>query len=226
MLSLATILAVAGTLVLLVAIMITYFVFDNYKPSRRKREQDLATMRQLIRSSIPELIPWSHEERNLLSFERIDNRTRKLSGRRAAGYFKNIYHEPVVAYQYRRYLSPKRYALLLLRTTEHEWIYYLQPDKTTVYLDGDELGELSDAGILYDTKSRRAVARLTPDPDALLQKVLVQGREVGNLINPAYDDRFNPRAFELLQPMNEREEGYFLALSLLHMTAVAEEAQR
>ena len=223
MFSLATLLIVAGSIIVLMSILIGYFVFENYKPSRRKREQDLREMRKLILSSIPELIPWSHEERNLLSFERIDSRTRRLSGRRAEGYFKNIYHEPVVAYEYRRYLSPKRYALLLMRTTEHEWVYYLQPDKISVYMDDDYLGDLTDTGILYDAKSRRAVARLSPDPEVHLQKVLVQGREVGNLINPAHDDRFNPRAFELLQPMNEREEGYFLALSLLQMTAVAAE---
>ena len=48
--------------------------------------------------------------------------------------------------------------------------------------------------------------------------VLVGNREVAHLINPALVDTSNPRAFELVSPMNNEEEAVFLSLAIFEMT--------
>jgi hypothetical protein len=122
----------------------------------------------------------------------------------------------MIQYAYKKYANSKN-AVLLAKTSNREFIYRIHKKGIQIYLNNEPLGVLKRDGILY-SKANRPLAQIKPNNDAFSTPILVNNIEKGNLVNPKRSERENPRAFELIAPMQGKEEDYFLSLAMLELS--------
>jgi hypothetical protein len=211
-LALATILALGG-----IGIYTVLKAMQNFQPGRKKIQKDLQQIRADLKPVIAELVPWSREEMEQLSFNQVKRTSRKRVITSAQGVFTTIYHEPVIAWAYKKYVSPKENALLYIRTSRNEFIYRIKNEEVEVVIDDQLVGKIDAAGRLFNYKGTKQLAQINRQSEELLLPVTLGEKEIGSLINPARTNKSNPRAFQLLSSMEKAEEEIFLSLAVLEM---------
>lgn len=191
-----------------------YQFLINFQPGRSKIKADLQKMKAEIQPFIDELIPWTKEELELLSANQINIKIKKSIVTTAKGIITSIYHEPLIAWSYKRYVSPERNAVIYARSAHREFVFRIKKDKTEIKIDGHVIGTLRKNGVLYSSKTNRLMARINRQDDELLLPILVGEKEVASLINPQLNGKTNPRAFEFLEVNNKEEEAILLSLAI------------
>ncbi len=217
-----------GTLVLtlltvFVVSMVLFLVFrllTNFKPSKRKVQEDLKKMKEDLASYATKLVPLSKEELELFSEEQIERIKKKRGSSVSKGVFTTIYNEPIVAYSYKKYIASGTNALLYARTANHEFAYRIEDGKVKIIIDNKLVGTLNEDGMLYGGKKDRLIARINRENDNLIP-VIINDKEVGNLVKalpPAQSSNVNRRAFEFIRDdMEAEEKKVFLSLALLEL---------
>jgi len=207
------------SLVAVVAIgMLLMKIFSAVQPSDKQIDADIKKMKADLAPLTTNLLPISKEEFELFSQSQVNAALKKKSGISAKGVFTTIYHEPLVAYSYKRYPSAKLNAILYARSADHEFVYRIKKGEVQLVVDQKHTGTLKDNGVLYDARNRM-VARINREHDKLLP-VLVEDREVGNLLKPLPEVKkeLSQRAFEFVRPdLNDKEETLFLSLAVLEL---------
>jgi hypothetical protein len=198
-----------------IAISALYQLLVNFQPGRSKIKADLQKMKAEIQPFIDELVPWTKEEMELLSLNQINKKIKKGITTTAKGIITSIYHEPLIAWSYKRYVSPDNNAVIYARSSHHEFVFRIRKNKTEFKIDNQVIGTLRENGVLYSAKSKRLLARINRQSDELLLPVLVRDKEVASLINPEKTTKINPRAFEFLSKMDKEEEAILLSLAIL-----------
>jgi len=199
------------------AVYALYQLLVNFQPGRSKIKADLQKMKAEIQPFIDDLVPWTKEEMELLSLNQINKTVKKGFVSTAKGVITSIYHEPLIAWSYKRYVSPENNAVIYARSSHHEFVFRIKKDKTEFKIDDHVIGELRENGILYSSKTNRLMARINKSKDELLLPVLVGDKEVASLINPNLTTKTNPRAFEFLSEMNNEEEAVLLSMAIFEM---------
>lgn len=200
-----------------VAIYALYQFLINFQPGKSKIKADLLKMKAEIQPFIDDLVPWTKEELELLSVNQINKKINKSITTTAKGIITSIYHEPLIAWSYKRYVSPDNNAILYARSAHHEFVFRIRKDTTEFQIDNQVIGTLKENGVLYSAKTNRLMARINRHPDELLLPVLIGNKEVASLTNPVKTTKTNPRAFEFLSEMNKEEEAVLLSLAILEM---------
>lgn len=210
--ALATIIALGG-----IGIYTGLKTMQNFQPGRKKIQKDLQQIRSELQPWVAELVPWSKEEMEQLSFNQVNRTRRKRVVTTAKGVFTTIYHEPVIAWTYKKYVSPKENALLYARTSRNEFIYRIKNDEVELVIDEALVGKIDATGKLFNAKGNQQLAQINRDSSELLLPVVYGQKEIGNLTNPDRTTKSNPRAFQFLTNMDQEEEAVFLSLSILEM---------
>jgi hypothetical protein len=192
-------------------------MLQNFRPGRDRIQKDLQKIKAELRPWVKDLVPWSKEEMEQLSHNRINSSVQKGVANTAKGIITTIYHEPIIAYFYKKYVSAKENALLYARTSNHEFIYRLKNSNVELVIDNELVGTISNEGVLHHYKSQKPLAAINTIGKNKLLPVTVHGKEVGSLVNPELARKSNRRAFELLTNMGKEEEALFLSLSILEM---------
>ena len=188
----------------------------NLAPSKKKRTAEIQRMREDLDQWAGDLVPLNQEELELFSLGIEKQVLKKGIGTRAKGIFTTIYHEPVVAYSYRRYLGRKLNDLLYARTAEHEYVFYTKNGTTYLDIDGQSVGKIDDQGVLLGQRTGKPIARLAQEDQEGYLPLVVGDREIGSLSNkqPSAGKGLNDRAFEFLRKeLDEREELLLVGLS-------------
>ena len=209
--------ALAGLLVVGGLVMATILA-GNMAPNQKRLKMETQRMKEDMDKWMTDLVPLDQKELELFSLGQDKQVLRRGISKTAKGIFTTIYHEPVVAYSYREYLGKKDKpnALLFARTAEHEYIYWIRKGKAALFIDGQEVGQLSAEGRLTGKRTGKELASLQGPVENLLP-VTVGGREVGSLTQKRSDGKkgLYERAFEYLrEDLNEKEEQLFLALAI------------
>ncbi len=194
-------------------------VFADFQPGERKVKADLAKMRAEIAGYGGELAPIDKEELDLFAVEQVHRVLKKRAVFTAKGVFTTIYHEPVAAYSYKRYVSSKLNALLYVRTAEREYVYRFRDKQVQIILDSKPLGTIKENGVLYSAHDGRMMARINPETAGLLP-VVTKDRELGSItaLQPAGKAALNTRAFEFVKDnLNDEEETLFLSIALMEL---------
>jgi len=199
------------------AIYALYQLLINFQPGKSKIKADLKKMKAEIQPFIDELVPWTKEEMSLLSINQINKKVKNGLVATAKGIITSIYHEPLIAWSYKRYVSPETNAVIYARSSHHEFVFRIRKDKTEVKIDDQVMGTLRENGVLYSSKTKRLMARINRSEDELMLPVLVGEKEVASLINPDKSTRTNSRAFEFLSEMDNQEEAVLLSLAIFEM---------
>lgn len=195
-----------------------YMVVKDFQPGHKKIQADLKKMRAELQVWIDQLLPWNRDDLELISYSQEEQKIQKRIVQTAKGVFTSIYHEPLVPYAYKTYVSTKKNALLFACTSRHEFIYRMRGDKVELTVDNHLVGTIKEDHLLYTASSNRLLARINTQHNADLFPVIINDREVGSLINPAKAASVNPRAVDLVaQDITPEEECIFLALVILTM---------
>lgn len=205
-----------GIGLVLTALYLIINLFNNLPPSKNKLNEDIKKMEADLQPWIAQLVPWDRDEMELFSLNQINQIIKKSVGTTAKGMFTSIYHEPMLAYSYKKYASPNLNAVLYARTAKHEFIYRIKKNKIQIMVDGEALGTLKDDGVLYNPRNK-AFASINRSEKQLLP-VVVKEREIAHITNPRLAEQANPRAFDLISlDMSEEEEKVFLSLGVLEV---------
>lgn len=210
--ALATILALGGA-----GVYLGLKTIENYSPGRRKIQKDLKALQAMLKPLTVDLVPWSREEMEQLSFNLAKSKSSKRVVRTQSGVFTTIYHEPLVAWVYRRYVSSKENAVIIAKTSHREFTYRIKKGQTDVALDGEIIGQINDSGALTTSKGRKVLGSIARADNEIRFPINALGREVGGVTNVKRSDQTNPRAFSLMGEMSPDEESVFLALALIEM---------
>lgn len=202
----------------LAGIYLLFKVISNFQPGNNRVLEDLKKMKAEIADWTGALVDWNQEEMELLSLRQVNQKIKKGIGKTAKGVFTSIYHEPLIAYNYRQYLGGKgKNAILYARTSKDEFAYRIKPKSVLINVNNEYLGELKENGGLYGGRRKRLMARINRDDELQLNPIIVGEKEVASVANPSRSNKFNPRAFEFLTPMKAEEEKVFMSLAILEM---------
>ena len=213
---------IAFSLFLIVALGmlgITVFMktFQNYKPGRTKIQADLKKIKAELAPLVADLVPWTQGEMEELSFNQINKSIKNGLVKTSKGVLTTIFHEPVIAWSYKKYVSRKANGLLYARTSNQEFIYRIKNGEVEMVVGEQLVGVLNQQGVLVNQKGNKQLAQINRNEDNLVLPVLVNNKVVGNLSNPDRKQKSNTRAFQHLVKLNKEEEELVLSLSILEL---------
>jgi hypothetical protein len=199
-----------------VSMYLLYKMLTNFPPSHGRMQRDLQKLKADISVWFGDLVPWDADEMERLSFNQLNRKVSKGMVTTGKGIFTSIYHEPMIAYSFKKYVGKKQEVLLYARTSHHEYAYHLRGNEAEVWMDSQPLARLRTDGTLVGPRNQ-VLGRLQKSAENKLLPAVVNDKEVANLVNPALAARVNPRAFEFLKPMQPDEEAVLLALAIPEM---------
>lgn len=207
--------------ILVSAVYLISLLIKNFQPGKSKVEADINYMKSQLQLFINELIPWNKKELDLLSYNQVNQKISNGLIKSGQGVITSIYHEPMIAWAYKKYVGGGDNALLYAKTSHHEFIFRVRNNGTTIIIDGNEIGELRENGLLYGKQNNRLIARINRQGSQLALPVLIGDKEVATLKSKSYLDQTNKRAFELLNEMTDQEEALLLSFTILEITKEA-----
>ena len=98
----------------------------NFQPGNKKIQADLESLKQEINKLDIELVPVNQEELELFSFDQIHHNIKKGVAPITKGVFTTIYHEPILAYAEKEYISSSKNAIIFAKTAKHEFFYRIK----------------------------------------------------------------------------------------------------
>ena len=212
------------TLVLLIFVLAIGFIifhlvkfFFTINSSSGQKRRDVEQLKLQMSEMVKELVPLNNKELELLSVNQSGVSVSRGLNSVKTGAFTSVYHEPLVAYAYKQYKYPADHSILLVSTSEDDYIYMSEGETTKVFLSNSELGIIDSDGNMYDPRTKKQMARIEADHVLSSHPVKVEGKEVGEIVNVRLNESPNPRAYQFLEPMNEREEDIFKALTFLSL---------
>ena len=185
--------------------------------SSAQRRKDIEQLKLKMADRVKQLVPLNLSELELLSVNQSDVTTTRGFNSEKSGAFTSIYHEPLLAYAYKRYQYPSNTSVLLVSTASDDFIYTSEGDSTQVYLNNNKLGVIDAEGNMFDPVSNKQLARIEADQVLSSHPVKIGEREVGEIVNVRLNESPNPRAYQFLEPMNEGEQQVFKALTFLSL---------
>ena len=209
------------TLIGVVGLLLLMRVIADYQPNERKVKADLQKMRDEIAQYGGELAPIDKQELDLFAVEQVQRTLKKRAVLTAKGVFTTIYHEPVAAYSYKRYVSSKLNALLYVRTAEREFVYRFKGKEVQIILNKQPLGTIKENGVLYSAQDGSMLARINSETAGLLP-VVSKDRELGSItarnLPAAAKPGLQSRAFEFVNDnLNDQEETLFMSIALMEL---------
>jgi len=209
------------TLIGVVGLLLLMRVIADYQPNERKVKADLQKMRNEIAQYGGELAPIDKQELDLFAVEQVQRTLKKRAVLTAKGVFTTIYHEPVAAYSYKRYVSSKLNALLYVRTAEREFVYRFKGKEVQIILNKQPLGTIKENGVLYSAQDGSMLARINSETAGLLP-VVSKDRELGSIsarnLPATAKPGLNSRAFEFVNDnLNDQEETLFMSIALMEL---------
>ncbi|MEM9917538.1 MAG: hypothetical protein AAF990_05545 [Bacteroidota bacterium] len=200
-------------------IYLLYRLLTNFQPSKSKVQADLKMLKEELDNWSSELIPWKTEELELLSLNQSNRTVKKNLTTIVKGMFTSIYHEPMVAYAYKRYVSSgKPNAILYARTAEQEFIYRFRNNEITLAIDGQPVGTIKQGGVLYEGRSGKMIGRINRSEKNELLPIIVGERELASLPMPNEEQLPHSRAFQYVEErMNEKEKLVLISLAVLEL---------
>jgi len=195
--------------------LVKFFVSINSSSGQRRR--DVEDLKFRMAELVKELVPMNKAELELLSVNQSGVTTTRGLNSVKTGAFTSVYHEPLVAYAYKRYNYPAENSILLVSTASDDYIYMSDGQTTQVFLNNSELGIIDADGNLYDPRTKQQLARIEADQVLSSHPVKIGEKEVGEIVNLRLNESPNPRAYQFLEPMDEREEKIFKALTFLSL---------
>ena len=186
--------------------------------SRNQMLRDISMMRAEILELKKLLVPFSDEEMEILSLRQTNTSKKRGFHKISKGIFSSIFFEPLIAYAIKTYNVGQK--LVLITTSDLEFIYLDKENKTHVYVNDFEIGVITKNGNLLNAKNQ-LLARIEGGDDLPTHTVYINEKEYGYIVNPRFVNKSSPRAYSLLKKMNRDERNIFLCLTLINLVEEA-----
>lgn len=184
------------------------FLLD-LRNSRSKINADIQSFRERIAEDRLSLAPWSREELELLSANHIDQKKSRKLDQEVSGKITNIYHEPVVSYAYKQYISGNRKSILIASTSEEEYIYKMEGDKSFLFINEERVGFIDGTGWLYTTRKKK-IAHMDIHDGLSLLPITIQDKNVAGFNNQTTGNAVNNRAVQIYTDITPQEQSLVL----------------
>lgn len=182
-------------------------------PSQRRIQMDLEQIDKETREWKEQLIPWEEEdEMELFSLNQTSKWVKQTWDRILKGVFYSIYNEPMMVYGYKNYIRGGKNTLIYAATYGHDFIFRGKKDKTQFFIDREHVGHITADGLMYGGKSKRLLGRRN-EYGVNHYNIVIWDREVAHMLRPRGIDRVNPRAFEVMETMTDKEQLLMMALA-------------
>jgi hypothetical protein len=191
-------------------------ILKNRWPGKNKISTALEALKKETMAIAGELVPIGKEELEDFSSKQIHRSFKKGMVISAKGAFTTIFHEPLMAYSYKKFLGGSAWqnALLYIMTDKHEFTYWLQKSGTEIFIDGNRVGTFKIDKVLYGAKRKKPLAYVgTPKNE--LTPIFVYKKEMGSMTTKTTMGKdLGARAFQFLKDDYTREEQLlFLAIT-------------
>jgi hypothetical protein len=186
--------------------------------SRNQMLRDITMMRSEIADLKKELVPFTDEEMEILSLRQTNTSKKRGFQKILKGIFSTIFYEPLIAYAIKTYSADQR--LILISTSDLEFIYLDKDNKTHVYINDFEVGVLTKNGHLLNAK-KQLLARIDGGDELPTHTVYINEKDYGYIVNPRFVNKTSPRAYSLFRNMNRDERNLFLCLTLVNLVEEA-----
>jgi len=202
-------------------------ILKNRWPGKNKISKALEALKKETKAIAGELVPIGKEELEDFSSRQTNRSFKKGMVISARGAFTTIFHEPLMAYNYKKYIGggPWQNALLYIVTDNHEFTYWLQKSGTEIFIDGNRVGTFKNDNVLYGAKRKKPLAYIGR-PKNELTPIYVYDKEMGSMTSKTTLGKdLGARAFQFLKEQFTREEKLlFLAIAglLLVMNSIEE----
>jgi hypothetical protein len=188
----------------------------NRWPGKNKISKALDGMKQEALQIAGELVPIEMEEMEEFSSRQSNKSLKKGMLTSGKGVFTTIFHEPLMAYSYKKYLGggPRNNALLYMTTSKNEFTYWMQKSGIEVFIDGTRVGILKNDNILYGAQKKKPLVKIGPELNGL-SPVFIYDKEMGSIATKTTMGKdLGARAFQFLKEDFTREEKLlFLAIA-------------
>lgn len=187
--------------------------FFSIQVSTSKLKKDMEDLKLKVSNMNLELVKLDKETLPLLSFGKEEDFVKEKMYVFKEGLFTSIYHEPLMAYAYKKYIARVDKSILLVKTKNNSYEYFISEKSTKVLKDGTPYGVIYSDGTLKNSKNE-ALASIDVTERSLLP-IMINDKSVAMLNNPSNISSGLARAFELIDIENNEEEEAILVLSTL-----------
>jgi hypothetical protein len=181
----------------------------------RKVRNDFDVLREELKNYNAELVPLDRSEIELFSLIIENQVSKSLISKITKGHFSSIYSEALISFAHKDYPNTSE-ELIIVNTTNQEFIYYVNPQGTTVLIDDREYAMVDNSGVLRTIPEKIELGRIEVT-GLSLDDVYVNGTKVAKISDPSSADLTNNRAFSLLKTYEDTNEKALLALSFLYL---------
>jgi len=210
----AILLTIGGLAIIFILQQLFKFFLDT-QGATSKMKQNIEELNDELDTIIGQLSPWEENDFELLSFNRVSESRSTAINPVIKGILTNIYQEKLVAFAYKEYYQKKKKAILIARTTAHEFSYKITKKAVEAYRDNVHLGTLSSDGSFY--QSNAVVAHIDKSTSMSLLPIKLNGKKVASLVNPIDHTYPNTRAVKIFEDITEDEKELILSISLFEL---------
>ena len=189
--------------------------FLNTQGVTSKMKQDIDDLKDELEPLLPKLSPWEENDFELLSFNRTDEVREGGVNPVVKGIITNIYQEKLVAFAYKEYYHKKKKAILIARTSAHEFYYKISKKTVEAFRDNVHLGTLLPDGSFIEGNA--TIAHIDKSLSMSLLPINIRGRKVASLVNPINHTYPNARAVKIFENVSDDDKELILSLSLFEL---------
>lgn len=209
-------------LLLTIAVLAIIFIlkeilgfFLNTQGVTSKMKNDIEDLKDELEPLLSKLSPWEENDFELLSFNRTNERRNKGVNPVVKGILTNIYQEKLVAFAYKEYYHKKKKAILVARTSAHEFYYKITKKSVEAFRDNVHLGTLLPDGSFL--QGNAIIAHIDKSLSMSLLPINIRGKQVASLVNPIDHTYPNTRAVKIFENISEDDKELILSLSLFEL---------
>jgi len=191
--------------------------FYGISSTSTQRAKDLAFLKKKINFSISELTKMTKEALDSLTLFTTKTKGLKPLGAVTTGMYYTIFEEPLFMYAKKYYPFTNNESIIIIATEKDDFTYINYGDKTKLYINGRHKGFILSDGRLLDQSERKELARIELDEFATYRPVYINGKEVGQVVDPNQNTLMNSRAFPFVEPMEEQDFIHFQVLTFLSL---------
>lgn len=189
--------------------------FINTQGVKSKIKDDLKALSKQLEDVVNTLSPWGAEDLELLSVTQAQLKKTPGIHTQMAGVVTNIYQEHLVAFAYKDYYYKKKKAILVARTSAHNFYYKITKKTVQVFRDNIHLGTLNANGSFF--REDEEIANVDQSKTLNLIPISINNKQVASLVNPVGNAHQQARALKIIEPLNADEKELILSLSLFEL---------
>ena len=202
--------------VFIMAVFLMNKMFIGFRPGSKKVNTDVSRFRAHAEKWKDALVPWTHEEITLFSWNEINKVKKRGFGRTFEAVIESIYHEPMLYYYYKEYPSSRKNAIIFAQSHQYEFVFRIRKKGVQVFINEEFTGTIGDDGSFYHEGERQLLGKVDRY-DATRKTVTIGDQVAGSITLPLLDSSVNQRVYDMDIKLDDQQKPLFMALTLFYV---------